>query len=634
MKNEVLSILKSVWGFPDLRPGQAGIVGSLLNRKDTIAILPTGGGKSICYQLPQLLEEGTTLVVSPLVALMKDQVENLLKKNIPAVALHGGLTWKEIRVLMDQALFGKFKFIYVAPERLMSHSFREYIPNLNLNRVVVDEAHCISQWGFDFRPSYLKIGEIREMIPKVPFAAFTASAPKEVVRDIEKYLKLKNTQKFVGSFARENLHYYVIKTENKIGYLSNALKQSQGSALLFCDTRKETEEFASLLKDTGVDADFYHAGLNREQRNAKQDAWMKNEKRLMVCTNAFGMGVDKPDVRLVLHHKPPSHPQAYYQEAGRGGRDRNESWCIMLYQDADIPAMLEKTEVAFPPLKELLRVYQAVFHHYEIAAGSGKGRSKPLETQAIAERFKIPHSLLLSGLENLEILNVWSLSDGVLTPSRIRFIANYSEVYDLKLQNPATADLIDILLRSYGGILENYVKISEKTLARRLNISEEQVVRKLNLLQKTEYIDYIKSSSEPSITFLEDRSPYPSLDMKKLIPVKNARIEAIKQMEMYLHTSDCRSLFWERYFNVPESGKCGHCDNCRKNKNQISIDFDEAVSQIKQYISGQKITSHSLLGKFAEKDKKIVEKALRWLLDHHKIEINKELLLVWKSEKK
>lgn len=629
---EPTEILHKYWGYNAFRPGQQEVVNDVLHGKEVLALFPTGGGKSICFQVPGLMLEGCTLVVSPLVSLMKDQTDALKKRNIGAVHLHSGLAKGELRILLENAMKGRYKFLYVAPERLLSADFREYLPALNIQLLVVDEAHCISQWGHDFRPSYLRIHEIKELIPQAKIAAFTASASVKVQEDIIRHLNYKKPVVHKADFNRPNLVFYATQTENKSGYVLKALTRSEGSAIVFCDTRRETEEMARFLYEYQLSCDFYHAGLPADVRAKKQELWMKGQTRIMVCTNAFGMGVDKPDVRLVIHQAPPQSPEAYYQEAGRAGRDGNKSWCILLHHAGDIDKIKEQIIQSFPDMQDLKRAYHAVHNYYNIADGGGAGLHYEFDLKAIADRYKMPQLLLLNCLKNIEILGFWSLADSVFAPSRIYFKWPYENVYELKIKKPEFEYLLDVILRTYGGVFDRYEKISEYAIAKRLKKSPEDITRLLKTLAALGVIDYLPITDKPIIQFIEPRNANPVFSIKQLQPLRNSKLEGLNIMDQYIHENRCRSAFWQLYFGGTHAKDCGVCDCCQKRLKVALTGKDRPFmeAQLRQIIGPKGKNRTEVLQELPENYAFELRELLRELMDNRAILIDANGLLYWK----
>lgn len=612
--------LKKYWGYTSFRNGQAEVIKNILERKNVLAMFPTGGGKSICFQIPAVLSEGCTLVVSPLVSLMKDQVDKLVEKDIQAVTIYSGLGWSEIRLIMENALKGRYKLIYISPERLISENFREYLPHLNVSILVVDEAHCISQWGFDFRPSYLRIKEVVSLLPNAVIAAFTASAPPNVQSDIEQHLFTKKPTIFSGDFYRKNLNFYVVSTENKSGLLLKLFKNFKGNALVFCDTRRETEETSRFLSESGISCDFYHAGLEREERNKRQEKWMKARYGIMACTNAFGMGVDKEDVQMVVHLSPPVTPEAYYQEAGRAGRNGKKSKCILFVRPGEIDAMRQRIEQSFPAVSDLERVYNAIHNYFGISAGGGMGVSAEFNLPEISAKYKIPQLAILNAASNIESLGFWSISESVWMPTRLRVKYNFEEVYDFKIKNEKYEPMIDILLRSYGGIFEYPVKINENIIAKRLGETAEKVTRLLTDLSRMGILEFFPRTDKPIILFMEPRSPYPVFNIKKLEPLRKSKLESLSAMNYYVQKSKCKSAFWLKYFTGEKMQNCGHCGYCisnikRKNIERSKKKYDDKISA---YFNKSGVNKAELLD-FVSGDSGL-RQYVRWLMDHKKIE--------------
>lgn len=622
-------ILLKYWGYPAFRPGQQNIVAHILTGQDTISLLPTGGGKSICFQVPGMMHDGLTLVICPLISLIKDQVDALLRRNIEAVGLHSGLSFKETRHIMDKALRGEYRFMYISPERLATENFREYLPNLNIKLLVVDEAHCISQWGYDFRPAYLRIAECRKILPDVPFAAFTASAPPYVVKDIADKLGLAEPRISMGDFGRPNLHFHAVEQEDKYGFVLKMLSNTRGSSLVFARNRKETEDLSVFLQQHGLSADFYHAGMKNEERARKQDLWMKNQLRVMCCTNAFGMGVDKPDVRFVFHLTPPPSPEDYYQEAGRAGRDGKDSWCIMLYRKPDFEQLKVQVDARFPNAEVLARVYKALMAYLDIPEGGGMHQWYELDPAEIAGRYRFQLSEFIHGLKSLELLQFFSLSEGIHTPSAIHINADYASVYDFKIRNPEYEPLIDLLLRSHAGILDNYMTIYESVICKRLRISEGALRDMLKWLQGRGILDYRPASEKPRVFLYDPRHSRPVFNVKNLEPLKKARLQAIEQMEQYVATRDCRAMWWISYFTSRAASPCGHCDICARKKKTGKNAAGVWTEKIKQKIQHGEHDLESLLDSLPGED---AVKQLRLLMDEGIIATNSEGKLVWVTQ--
>lgn len=625
-----VEVLRKYWNYPEFRPGQEQIVNHILAGYDTIALLPTGGGKSICFQVPGMMHDGLTLVISPLIALMKDQVDGLVKRGIDAVALHSGMGYSEIRLKLENALKGAYRFMYISPERLMTENFREYLPNLNIKLLVVDEAHCISQWGNDFRPAYLKIAECRQLLPKVPVAAFTASAPTYVVQDISDKLAMDSPKISMGSFARNNLNFFVRRLEDKHGAILGILSKTNGSSLVFVRNRRETEDLSAFLKEKSISCDFYHAGMSAEDRARKQDAWLNNRFRVMVCTNAFGMGIDKPDVRFVIHYAPPPAMEDYYQEAGRAGRDGQESWCILLYRLLDSEENKLRVEARFPGREMLKRVYNALMSQLNVPEGGGLLQTYDLDPTAISGRFRLQQSDFLNGLRALELLNYLTLSDGVLSPSRVHISADYPSVYDFKVRYPRFEALIDVLLRSHGGILDDYVKISERSLSRRLKIDEKEVIELLMALKTAEIVDYLPASDRPRVTLLEPRHTHPVFDTHKVETFKQSRLLGIEKMDEFVTTSLCRSEWLIDYFTGKDSEPCNKCDVCLREKRIQRSGKEANISDIRKVLSNRFMSRAQLMDEFPPERAEEMIETLRWLMDNGFIRTDMNGRIGWK----
>jgi ATP-dependent DNA helicase RecQ len=558
-------ILKKFWGYTQFRPLQEEIIVSALAGKDTLALLPTGGGKSICFQVPGLALGGTTLVVSPLVALMNDQVQNLRKKGISAVALTSAMNFREIDIALNNAALGHVQFLYVSPERLQNENFRQKISHLPISLIAVDEAHCISQWGYDFRPSYLLVAELRIYFPNVCILALTASATKFVVEDIQAKLQFKNGQVFRQSFARNNLRYIVQLEENKIQRLLKLMRNVGGSGLVYVRNRKRTEELAQFLSKNGIVSLAYHAGLKYDDRQNIQEKWINNKVQVICATNAFGMGIDKPDVRFVVHLDLPESLEAYFQEAGRGGRDGKISYSTIFYTKADQQRLQKNFELSFPPLQDIKQIYQAVCNYYQVAIGAGAGINVDFDIERICRSYNLSPTKVYNSIRFLEKENYLTLLEGGIEPSKVMFLGGKHEVYDFELKFPRFEPLIKTLLRSYGGLYESFVAISEKELAYRVKNSAANVIDQLQQLHTQGLLIYEPQSELPKLVFVQDRIniKFLEFDPNNYILLKKRAEERLSAVLAYTDNNDiCRQVQLLMYFNEYNYADCGHCDVC------------------------------------------------------------------------
>lgn len=583
--SSALSILKQFWGYDQFRLLQEDIVRSVAAGRDTLALLPTGGGKSICFQVPAMMNDGLCLVVTPLIALMKDQVENLNKRGIPAFAIYAGMQTRDVDKVLALAREGEIKFLYVSPERLQSKRFRWYCEVLPVKLIAVDEAHCISQWGYDFRPAYLQIASIREHFPDAPILALTATATSKVREDICTRLQLKDPAVFVKSFARPNLSYSVMELDGKLAKIRQILDRLPGSAVIYCRNRRQTKDIAELLVSQGISAGYYHAGLPAAERTARQEAWIRNEVRVMVCTNAFGMGIDKPDVRLVLHADVPDSIEAYYQEAGRAGRDEEKAYAVLLFHERDLREMKERIPLQFPSLEEIREVYQAVVNYLQVPIGSIEGVYYDFDINDFVKRFSINITLAFSVLRILEQEGFLQLSESVFMPSRAEFVRDRDGLYDYEQINPDMEPLIKTLLRTYEGIFDNSVPIFEKQLARLMRIGEQDVIHDLKLLHRQAVISYQPRKDQPQLSFLQERvsASYLRIDMALLQQRRKAMEERIAAIEAYVRNSDtCRTQQLVAYFDERDAAPCGVCDVCvKKQKGGMQLkEFGELTKAI------------------------------------------------------
>lgn len=630
------NILKKHFGYSTFRPLQKEIIQTVLDKKDTLALLPTGGGKSLCFQVPALIMEGVCIVVTPLIALMKDQVENLKARDIMAVALYSGMSKREIEFELENCINGKYKFLYVSPERLLSTHFLGYAHHIKVSLVAIDEAHCISQWGYDFRPPYLKIAAFRNYYKGVPCIALTATATKLVIADIVDKLELKKPTLFTQSFVRKNLAYIVQNEENKIEKIAHIANKIKGSGLIYVRSRKKTIELSKLLQQRNINADFYHAGLESKVRNKKQADWKANKIRLMVCTNAFGMGIDKPDVRFVIHENKPETLEAYYQEAGRAGRDGKKSYCILLHHPADDLKDEETILSKYPDPDQIKRIYELVGNYLKIALGSGAGEHYNFELNAFSDFYKLNSVSVYNCLKILEGEGYLQLSEAIHAPSRIKILCDYQTLYEWQLKHPVIDSLFKVLLRSYGGMFDFYTNIFEREIAFRLKKTEVWVKEQLEKLMKIELIDYVQQTGESKLMMLENRFPNIHISEEKIAFLRARYKEKLDAVNAYTHnTNTCRSIFLVRYFNEETDQKCGVCDVCiAANKNDLSY------QQFKIYKS--KIAHLFQENNFKSKDLALYVKAteieeytliLRWLKDNQFATETEEGYWKWVTKK-
>ena len=623
------SILLKYWGYDNFRPGQKDIVDQIHGGKDVLALLPTGGGKSICFQVPALLKPGLTLVISPLIALMKDQVENLTNKGIPAVSLHSGLSRDETNQILNNALNGAYKLLYLSPERFTTQNFKGYLPNLNISLLVIDEAHCISMWGHDFRPSYQRIAEIKTLLPSIQIAAFTASAPQWIQDDILQGLQMQSPFVFMGDFRRNNLTFYSFNTTAKQQVILRLISKSQGSALIFGNTRNAVEDIAQWLHNEGISTTFYHAGLAHNERSKRQQDWIQNKIRVMVCTNAFGMGVDKPDVRLVVHLAPPKNPEDYYQEAGRAGRDGQSSYCILLHSAQDWENIQKGLTQQHPPEPVLRAAYHNILNGLQISDGEGALQPFPVDLFGIAKQKQLPPRDLYFAAKALEVVGQWHFIEGNWQPAKIQMIGSYDEVYDFKENSKAMSPLLDILLRGQGGVFDHPVVIHEEWLAQRLRSEAEQLKNDLMFLEKRGILRYFPATDLPTIILPEGRSLYPSINVDGLMKLYQRRVEALQKFYNYAHSNRCRAAFWTQYFGG-KSEDCGKCDNCRKKAESDPMRL--ARRWWNTTLQGQPQTTSLIMTKIPLAKREILTQGLRTLMDEGCIIENNQGELRWVSE--
>ncbi len=626
MELTIHQILLKYWGYSAFRPLQEEIIRSVMEGRDTLALLPTGGGKSICYQVPAMAREGICLVISPLIALMKDQVENLKKRGIPAAAVYSGMHRNEIGRVISNCRYGTTKLLYVSPERLTTEVMREAVRHMKINLLAVDEAHCISQWGYDFRPPYLEIANIRPLLPKVPVLALTATATPKVVLDIRQKLGFKNENLFQKSFERKNLTYFVIREEDKMNRLLRIVNKVKGTGIVYVRNRRQTKEIADFLQKNRISADHYHAGLDPRVRDQRQLAWIREDKRIIVATNAFGMGIDKPNVRFVVHMDIPDSIEAYFQEAGRGGRDEKPAFAVLLYEKADILDARHNLSLAYPDLKTIRDVYQAMGNYFQVPVGAGRDLQFDFDLAHFADQYRFQHVVAFNSLKLLEKEGFILLTDAFFNPSKLFIKAQKEELYRFQVENAPLDQFIKTILRSYGGILSDFVRISEPELARRSGISEEQVIRNLMFMVKSGLVDYIRQTDKPQLIFVQERVNINdiSLSPENYKLRQKEAVERIEAMIGYVEsTNRCRSQALLAYFGDVKSRRCGKCDICLE-RNKVSlnqVEFDRIVETIKPVLKLKSCTMEEIIASAGSIQDEKVLRAIQWLIDNDKIRI-------------
>ena len=566
---EAIEILKQYWGYDAFRPMQEEIISAAAAGRDVLAILPTGGGKSVCFQVPALMREGIALVVTPLIALMKDQVQNLEARGIKALAIHAGMERREVEIALGNAAYGDFKFLYVSPERLGTSLFRSYLDILPLSYIVVDEAHCISQWGYDFRPDYLKISELRKVVD-VPVIALTATATPRVAEDIMDRLEFRERLLLKSGFERPNLSYIVRRCEDKGGQLLDICRGVEGSGIVYMRHRRRCEETAAFLSENGVSASFYHAGLDGATRALRQEAWKRGEIRVMVCTNAFGMGIDKPDVRFVAHTGLPESPESYFQEAGRAGRDGKRSYAVLLWNGTDVRRLRQLQAVSFPTLDYIADIYQKLHVFFQIPYDTGAGRQLKFDLDAFAKHFRLERAPVHYALKYLERADHLTFSEDVETATQVGILADRNALYDIDLPDPQMVTLLEVLMRRYSGIFSWPVPIREETVAAACGMGVPQLRQLLYRTSLEHVIRYIPGDRSSVIFLHHDRLMPGNVDLQKekyAFLLDNARGRAEAMIDYASEEAECRSRWLLRYFGQEETSDCGTCDVCRGRRN-------------------------------------------------------------------
>lgn len=631
--SELRKILKQYWGYDQFRPNQEDIIRSVLSGKDTLALMPTGGGKSLCYQVPAMARAGLCLVISPLIALMKDQVANLRKKNITAYAIYSGMSRRDVINVLKIATESHCKFLYVSPERLETSLFKEYLPGMGVQLIAVDEAHCISQWGYDFRPPYLRIAGLREELPDVPVLALTASATPDVQEDIchrltpgEKNV-LKNWSVFRQSFERPNISYSVFRVDSKINKIVEILSKVPGTGIVYCKSRKRTQEICELLQSRQIPAAYYHAGLSQEERNSKQEDWIQDKTRVIVCTNAFGMGIDKPNVRTVIHADVPDCLENYYQEAGRAGRDGKTAYAVLLHDQNDLRDLETATSQRFPSLEDIKKVYQAIANYLQLHTGDGEGKYYDFDISDFLKKFKYESHTTLYSLKALEQDGWLFFNEQVFLSSTVQFTIVKEALYEFEKTHSALEPLIKLLLRAYEGIFDQPVFISEKMLTGLLKKDLEETVKQLQELHAHRVIDYKPKKDTPRLLLLRPRVRVEelSINMTAFNQRKERFQKRITEMLRYVkEQTECRSRIIGLYFGDEKIRPCGICDNCLRQKS-LSLtkeEFDSLHHRILDLVKYESLPAKELLLKLSNIKKEKAWKVIEFLQAENKIEMD------------
>ncbi|WP_372750931.1 ATP-dependent DNA helicase RecQ [Labilibaculum sp.] len=616
-------ILKKYWGYEDFRPLQDEIIKSVAEGKDTLGLMPTGGGKSLTFQIPTLATEGICIVVSPLVALMKDQVANLKEKGIKAELLYSGLSRKEIEIILDKCLFANIKFLYISPERIGSESFQVKLQQMNVCLIAVDESHCISQWGYDFRPSYLKITHLRDLLPDIPVLALTATATPDVVDDIQEKLAFKEKNVFRKSFERSNLVYLVREIEDKNRYLLKILHKERGSSVVYVRSRKKSKEVAEFLKSNQIKAEYFHAGLSNEVKDFRQDRWKKGIVQVMVATNAFGMGIDKADVRTVVHVDLPDSLEAYFQEAGRAGRDGKKAFAVLLYSKPDRVQLLKRISTAFPEKEQIRRVYQSVGNFLQVAEGAGKDAVFDFDLGLFCHHFKLNVLQAFNSLKVLQRAGYLELTDDVEHETRIHFCIERDELYKFQVANKDFDSFIKILLRSFTGLFTDFIPINIDLLAKRIKTRKEVIVNYLKELSKYKVIQYIPRKKTPFIIYTQERLPLNFIKFSREVyqERKENLTQKINSVIQYAEsTSICRSKFLLEYFGQKQAPICGKCDICKEaeKKDVSEAEFEEIHIELKGLIGIESRSVDAIIKESKYAEGKLLE-VIRFLKDNEEL---------------
>ncbi|MCL2650738.1 MAG: RecQ family ATP-dependent DNA helicase [Candidatus Azobacteroides sp.] len=618
-------VLKQYWGYDSFRSLQKEIITSVYEGKDTLGLMPTGGGKSLTFQVPTMLMDGLCLVVTPLIALMKDQVDNLKKRGIKATCVHSGMSYSEIIVALDNCIFGNYKFLYVSPERLTTELFLAKLPYIRVCLLVIDESHCISQWGYDFRPSYLRIVEIREYLPDVPVLALTATATPEVIDDIQEKLQFKQKNVFCKSFERKNIAYVIRETEDKVYEMTHILSRMQGSSIIYVRSRKRTKEIAIELQRQGIQADYFHAGLNTDEKIRKQNEWKNDQCRVIVSTNAFGMGIDKPDVRLVIHYELPGSLEEYFQEAGRAGRDEKKAYAVALFSPRDVAQLKKRVKDEFPEREFVKEIYEKLAYFFQIPINTGIDTGHNFSIEQFCLTFGYNITQVHNALKILDLSGYITYIEDTDKQSKLIFTIQRDELYKFSKFSDEVENLIQVLLRSYTGLFADYIHINEALLAQRTEIQEHTVYESLKLLSKQNIIHYIPAQKIPTIYYNKNREEIKYLFIPQSVYEQRRErlINRIKNVIEYGSSkTQCRSKMLLQYFGEKDAKDCGKCDVCldKKQQNMRSSEMELLIQKVLNQLNGKEMTLDEIAVASDYPEKRLIE-ALRFLSDNRQIVI-------------
>lgn len=618
-------ILKKYWGYTNFRPLQAEAIAAAVAKTDTLVLLPTGGGKSVCYQVPGLMQEGVTVVISPLIALMNDQVEALRRKGINAMAITSGMTKREIDIAFDNAVYGNVKFLYLSPERLGTDLAQERLKRMNVNLIAVDEAHCISAWGHDFRPAYRKIAEVRKLLPTVPILALTATATPEVINDIQTQLAFSKPNVLSQSFYRANLSYAIRNEEDKRSKLLEIVQRVKGSGLVYCRNRATTKELAEYLMRNQLSASFYHAGLTTTERATKQNQWLAGRTRIMICTNAFGMGIDKADVRFVIHYDMPESPEAYFQEAGRAGRDGQRAYGVLLANGNEQELAEEQIKNSFPTVEQIRIVYKALGNYFSLAEGAGLDKTFNFDLPEFCRTYNLDRLQVYGSLKALEREGYITLTDAVYEPPKLFFTVDNAGLYNFQIQNPKMDSFLKGILRLYGGLFEGYVKIDFNHLAKNLAMQVNDVVLALSHLKKAGVADFVMPTDSPRVTYLQPRLNEREVlfDSKQYLQLKEAYTKRLQTMVAYTqNNSQCRNQILLNYFGDNSITRCGICDFCLSTKEQTVEEPVNMIEIVLNVIETQSVTPNQLVDKLIDHKAKDIKLAMAQIITEGKVKLD------------